>query len=53
VEVESRRARVRDRLELVADSQLLQHTTGWQPLRSLQETLGDLLRAPESIQPTW
>jgi UDP-glucose 4-epimerase len=48
VEVEPRRARTRDRLELVADVQLLRQTTGWQPLRSLQETLDELLHAPES-----
>jgi UDP-glucose 4-epimerase len=45
VEVESvpQRRRTQDRLELAADSRLLRETTGWEPARSLQQTLSELL----------
>jgi UDP-glucose 4-epimerase len=46
VAVEPRRRRTHDRAELVADSRLLQETTGWQPARSLNETLAELLMEP-------
>jgi UDP-glucose 4-epimerase len=48
VEVEPRRRRAQDRAELVADPRLLSQTTGWQPARSLGETLAELLTAPEA-----
>jgi UDP-glucose 4-epimerase len=43
VEVQPQRRRPRDRAELVADPRLLRDMTGWQPTRSLQETLTELL----------
>lgn len=43
LEVEPQRRRARDRAELVADSRLLQEATGWRPVRSLRETLAELL----------
>jgi UDP-glucose 4-epimerase len=49
VAVEPRRRRTQDRLELVADPRLLRDTTGWQPARSLEETLADLLDEPEPV----
>jgi UDP-glucose 4-epimerase len=48
VEVEPGRLRKTDRVELVADSRLLRQTTGWEPLRSLPETLRELLNEAES-----
>jgi UDP-glucose 4-epimerase len=48
VEVEPSRRRAQDRAELVADRRLLSQTTGWQPARSLRETLAELLTAPEA-----
>jgi UDP-glucose 4-epimerase len=47
VQVEPRRRRERDRAELVADVRLLHETTGWQPTRSLSETLTELLAKPD------
>lgn len=47
VEIEQRRLRSLDRAELVADARLLRETTGWQPARSLFETLSELLTEPE------
>lgn len=46
IEVESGRLRKTDRAELVADSRLLRETTGWEPTRSLPETLNELLTEP-------
>jgi UDP-glucose 4-epimerase len=46
VEVEPQRRRSQDRAELVADSRLLRETTGWEPARSLRETLDELLTEP-------
>lgn len=46
VEVEAERLRKQDRAELVADPRLLQDATGWQPTRTLQETLAELLTEP-------
>jgi UDP-glucose 4-epimerase len=43
VEVDQRRLRAHDRAELCADATLLRETTGWQPSRSLKETLAELL----------
>ena len=45
VEIESdeRRRRSVDRAELVADARLLRATTGWEPTRTLRETLTGLL----------
>ncbi len=43
VDVDQRRQRSQERAELVADARLLRSTTGWQPTRSLHETLGELL----------
>jgi UDP-glucose 4-epimerase len=51
VEVEPRRLRTQDRAELVADSRLLRETTGWQPSRSLNETLAELLAEPQISEP--
>ena len=51
VEVEPRRLRTQDRAELVADSRLLRETTGWEPSRSLNETLAELLAEPEISEP--
>jgi nucleoside-diphosphate-sugar epimerase len=48
VEVEPRRRRAQDRAELLADPRLLSQATGWQPARSLGETLAELLTAPET-----
>jgi UDP-glucose 4-epimerase len=47
VESEPQRRRVQDRLELAADPSLLRETTGWEPARSLQETLSELLTEPD------
>jgi UDP-glucose 4-epimerase len=47
VEVEPRRRRPQDRAELVANPRLLRETIGWQPTRSLQDTLAELLTEPE------
>jgi UDP-glucose 4-epimerase len=47
LETEPRRRRSQDRAELVADPRLLRETTGWQPTRSLRETLSELLTEPE------
>jgi UDP-glucose 4-epimerase len=46
IEVEPGRLRTTDRVELVADSRLLRETTGWEPTRSLPETLNELLTEP-------
>jgi nucleoside-diphosphate-sugar epimerase len=43
VDVESARTRVQDRAELVADARRLREATGWEPTRSLHETLRELL----------
>jgi UDP-glucose 4-epimerase len=43
IEIEPGRLRKTDRAELVADSSLLRKTTGWEPTRSLPETLQELL----------
>lgn len=48
VEVEPQRRRSQDRAELVADCRLLHNTTGWEPARSLRETLDQLLTEPGS-----
>jgi UDP-glucose 4-epimerase len=48
VEVEAQRRRARDRAELVADSRLLRDVTGWQPTRTLEETLSELLKRPKA-----
>jgi UDP-glucose 4-epimerase len=47
VETENRRLRAQDRAELLADPGLLRAATGWEPMRSLQETIADLLTEPE------
>ena len=47
IELEPGKVRKTDRAELVADSRLLRQTTGWEPTRSLPETLGELLNEPE------
>jgi UDP-glucose 4-epimerase len=47
IEVEPRRLRETDRIELVANSRLLYETTGWEPARSLPETLNELLMGPD------
>jgi UDP-glucose 4-epimerase len=47
VQVQPRRQRAQDRLELVADARLLRDTTGWRPSRSLRETVVELLTEPE------
>jgi UDP-glucose 4-epimerase len=47
IEVEPARLRNTDRAELVADSRLLHETTGWEPARSLPETLNELLMGPD------
>jgi UDP-glucose 4-epimerase len=46
IKVEPRRVRSTDRAELVADSRLLRETTGWEPTRSLNDTLSELLSGP-------
>lgn len=46
IEIEPGRLRKTDRAELVADSSLLRSTTGWEPTRSLPETLHELLTEP-------
>jgi UDP-glucose 4-epimerase len=46
IEIEPGRLRKTDRAELVADSSLLRRTTGWEPTRSLPETLRELLTEP-------
>jgi UDP-glucose 4-epimerase len=43
VEIDDRRRRKVDRLELVADGGLLRAATAWTPRRPLEETLADLL----------
>jgi UDP-glucose 4-epimerase len=43
VETEQQRLRAQDRAELLADPGLLRSTTGWEPRRSLQDTLAELL----------
>jgi UDP-glucose 4-epimerase len=43
VNVDERRVRTLDRVELVADPHLLRATTGWQAARSLRQTLAELL----------
>jgi UDP-glucose 4-epimerase len=48
VEVEKERLRKQDRAELVADPRLLQDATGWQPTRTLLETLSELLMGARS-----
>ena len=48
VEVEAQRRRARDRAELVADARLLRDVTGWQPTRTLKETLSELLKRPKA-----
>jgi UDP-glucose 4-epimerase len=47
VEVEATRRRARDRDELLADPRRLREATGWEPRRSLSETLAELLAEPE------
>ena len=47
VESEPQRRRTHDRLELAADPRLLRETTGWEPTRSLHETLSELLTEPD------
>jgi UDP-glucose 4-epimerase len=47
VESEPQRRRVQDRLELAADPRLIHETTGWEPARSLRETLSELLTEPD------
>jgi UDP-glucose 4-epimerase len=51
IEVDERRLRAQDRAELVADSHLLRETTGWQPARSLRETMAELLTESEAVTP--
>jgi UDP-glucose 4-epimerase len=46
IEIEPQRVRKTDRAELLADSSLLRKATGWEPIRSLQETLHELLTEP-------
>ncbi len=46
VELDPERRRGTDRAELLANGTLLRETTGWQPTRTLRETLADLLAAP-------
>jgi UDP-glucose 4-epimerase len=48
VEVEAERLRATDRAELVADPSLLRETTGWEPARTLQETMAELLTEPQA-----
>jgi UDP-glucose 4-epimerase len=48
VDLEPRRRRTQDRAELVADSRRLREATGWQPTRSLPETLAELLTDPDT-----
>jgi len=48
VDVDAKRLRSRDRAELVADPRLLQRATGWNPTRSLGETLRELLAQTDS-----
>lgn len=48
IEVEPAKLRKTDRAELIADSHLLRRVTGWEPTRSLRETLGELLNEAES-----
>jgi UDP-glucose 4-epimerase len=47
IEVEPAKLRKTDRAELVADSRLLRETTGWEPTRSLSQTLDELLTEPD------
>jgi UDP-glucose 4-epimerase len=47
VESEPQRRRAQDRLELAADPRLLRETTGWEPARSLRETMSELLTEPD------
>jgi UDP-glucose 4-epimerase len=46
IEIEPKRVRKTDRAELLADSSLLRKATGWEPIRSLQQTLQELLTEP-------
>jgi UDP-glucose 4-epimerase len=48
VDIEPQRLRARDRAELVADRRLLQEATGWQPTRSLDETVRELLTGSDT-----
>jgi UDP-glucose 4-epimerase len=52
IEVDERRLRAQDRAELVADPHLLREGTGWQPVRSLRETLAELLTGREEFTPS-
>lgn len=45
--VEPGKLRKTDRAELVADFRLLRETTGWEPTRSLSQTLDELLTGPD------
>jgi UDP-glucose 4-epimerase len=47
IEVEPAKLRKTDRAELVSDSTLLRDTTGWEPTRSLRDTLDELLTKPD------
>jgi UDP-glucose 4-epimerase len=47
IEIEPSKLRKTDRRELVSDSSLLRETTGWEPTRSLAETLSELLTEPD------
>jgi UDP-glucose 4-epimerase len=51
-EVDERRLRAQDRAELVADPHLLREGTGLQPVRSLRETLAELLTGREEFTPS-
>jgi UDP-glucose 4-epimerase len=44
IDVDGARVRKQDRNELIADVKLLRDATGWEPNRSLEQTLGRLLR---------
>jgi UDP-glucose 4-epimerase len=43
VKLDPRRQRSNDRMELIADISRLRRTVGWSPIRTLEETLKDLL----------
>ncbi len=43
VEVDPSRQRSQDRMELIADISRIRNAVGWSPVRTLEETLGDLL----------
>jgi UDP-glucose 4-epimerase len=47
IEVDPEKLRKTDRAELVADSRLLRETTGWEPTRSLSQTIDELLTEPD------